>query len=62
MSCFLEFPESLLKVEFCCRKDKQKILLDILTTYSEMKLEKIASLLEISSEKLDEISKGSQFL
>lgn len=44
MSCALEFSESLVKTEFCSKGNKQKILIETLTTYSEMDLRKIKSL------------------
>ncbi len=31
MSCALEFPESSVKIDFCSKGNKQKILIDVLT-------------------------------
>lgn len=62
MSCTLEFHESLIKTEFCSKGNKQRILIDILTKYGEMDLNKLAFLLDVSVEQLQEIFNGNGFL
>lgn len=62
MSCTLEFPESSVKIEFCSAGNKQKILIDVLTKYSEMDVNKLASVLEISVKKIKDICNGNGFL
>ncbi|QDQ40190.1 hypothetical protein E3226_007150 [Legionella geestiana] len=62
MSCFLEFPESLVKIEFCSKGKKQRILIETLTKYSEMDFNKLASVLGVSVMRLKYICKGEGFL
>lgn len=62
MSCSLEFPESLIKIEFCNQGNKQKILIDVLNKYSEMNIEQLALALDVSVKKLHEICNGNGFL
>ena len=62
MSCALEFPESLIKVNFCSKGNKQKILIDVLTKYGEMDINRLASVLEVSVNKLKDIYEGESFL
>ncbi|RUR08084.1 hypothetical protein [Legionella sp. km772] len=62
MSCTLEFPESLVKIDFCSKGNKQKILIDVLTKYSDMDINRLASVLEVPVKKLHEICDGNGFL
>ena len=62
MSCFLEFPESLVGIEFCSSGNKQRILIDTLTKHSEMDFNKLASVLGVSVIKLKKICEGEGFL
>jgi hypothetical protein len=62
MSCVLEFPESSVKIDFCSQGNKQKILIDVLTKYGEMDINSLASVLEVSTEMLNDISEGDSFL
>lgn len=62
MGCVLEFPESLIKIEFCGRGNKQRILIETLTKYSEMDFNKLASVLGVSVKKLKTICDGEDFL
>ena len=62
MSCVLEFPESLVRIDFCSKGNKQKILIDILGKYSDMDITQLASVLEVSVERLHEICNGNGFL
>ena len=62
MSCVLEFPESLVKIEFCSQGNKQKILIDVLTKYSDMDINRLASVLEVPVKRLHDICNGVGFL
>ncbi len=62
MSCALEFPESSVKIDFCSKGNKQKILIDVLTKYGEMDITKLASVLEVPVKKLKDIYEGESFL
>ncbi len=62
MSCALEFSESLVKVDFCSKGNKQKILIDVLTKYGEMNIKKLASALGVSVSRLKDICEGDGFL
>jgi hypothetical protein len=62
MSCALEFLESSVKIDFCSAGNKQKILIDVLTKYSEMDINRLASVLEVSTEMLNNICEGDSFL
>lgn len=62
MSCALEFPESLVKIEFCSKGNKQRVLIETLTKYGEMDFNKLASVLGVSVKKLKTICEGQGFL
>jgi hypothetical protein len=62
MSCTLEFSESSVKIDFCSNENNQKILVDVLTKYSEMDFNKLASVLGVSVSKLKKICEGEGFL
>ncbi len=62
MSCTLEFLESPLKIHFCSKGNKQKILIDVLTTYGEMDINRLASTLGVSAKKLRNICDGHGYL
>ena len=62
MSCALEFPESSVKIDFCSKGNKQKILIDVLTKYSEMDMNRLASVLEVPVKKLNDICEGDSYL
>lgn len=62
MGCILEFTESLIQIEFCSKGNKQKILVDILTKYSEMDINKLAVVLGVPVKKLKNICKGKDCL
>ena len=62
MSCALEFPEPSVKVDFCNKGDKQKILIEVLTKYGEMNMSKLASVLEVSVKRLNDVCDGDSFL
>lgn len=62
MGCIVEFTESLMQIEFCSNGNKQKILIDILTRYSEMDTSKLADVLGVSEKKLHNICHGKEFL
>tara|TARA_Y100001968_G_C19440504_1_gene762276 strand:- start:2921 stop:3205 length:285 start_codon:yes stop_codon:yes gene_type:complete len=62
MSCVIEFPESFIKVNFCSKGNKQKILIDVLTKYSEIDIYKLASILDVSANQLQDICNGEGFL
>ena len=62
MSCALEFRESSVKIDFCSEWNKQKILIDVLTKYSEMDINGLASVLEVPAEMLNDICEGDSFL
>lgn len=62
MSCVLEFPESSVKVDFCSKGNKQKILIDVLTKYGEMDIYRLAAVLGVSVKKLNDICDGDRFL
>lgn len=62
MGCIVEFTESLMQIEFCSNGNKQKILIDILTRYSEMDTNKLATVLGVSAKKLKNICNGEEFL
>lgn len=62
MNCILEFPELLVKVDFCSKGDKQKILIEVLTKYGEMDINKLASVLGVSCKRLKDICNGDGFL
>ena len=62
MGCSLEFSESLVKINFCSKGNKQRILIDVLTKYSEMDMNKLASVLEVSVKRLHGICDGYGFL
>ncbi len=61
MSCVLEFPESSVLVDFCSKGNKQKILIDVLTKY-DMDINRLASVLGVSDQKLKDICDGDSFL
>ena len=60
MSCFLEFPESSVKIKFCSKGNKQRILIDVLTKYSEMDFNGLAWMLDVSVKKLKDICEGEE--
>ncbi|MFC3908732.1 hypothetical protein ACFORL_06535 [Legionella dresdenensis] len=62
MSCTLEFPESSVKIDFCSKGNKQKILIDVLAKYSDMDINQLASMLDVPVKKLREICNGNGFL
>lgn len=62
MSCTLEFPESSVKIDFCSKGNKQKILIDVLTKYGEMDINRLASVLEVPVKRLHDISERYGFL
>lgn len=62
MSCTLEFPESSVKIDFCAKGAKQKILIDVLTKHGEMNISNLASTINVSEKKLHDISEGYGFL
>lgn len=62
MSCALEFQESSIKIDFCSKGNKQKILIDVLTKYGELDMNKLALVLEVSVTKLKDICEGDSFL
>ncbi len=62
MSCILEFPESSVKIDFCSKGNKQKILIDVLTKYGDMNIYRLASVLEVSVKRLHDICDGHRFL
>jgi hypothetical protein len=55
MSCILEFPESSITAYFCNKKDKQNILIDILTKHGDVDINTLASVLRVSVEKLNAV-------
>ncbi|MFA5959800.1 MAG: hypothetical protein WC785_04725 [Tatlockia sp.] len=62
MSCTLEFPESSVKIDFCSKGNKQKILIDVLTKHGDMDITRLASVLEVSVKRLQSICDGYGFL
>lgn len=62
MGCVLEFPESSVKIDFCSKGNKQKILIDVLSKYSDMDINQLASMLDVPVKKLHEICNGDGFL
>ena len=58
MSCVLEFPESSVKIDFCSKGNKQKILIDVLTKYGDMDINRLASVLEVPTKRLHDICDG----
>lgn len=62
MSCALEFPESSVKIDFCSKGNKQKILIDVLTKYGDMDINRLALILEVPVKKLKNICNGNSFL
>ena len=62
MSRTLEFPESSVKIDFCSKGNKQKILIDVLTKYGDMNINRLASVLEVSVKRLHDICDGDGFL
>ena len=62
MSCTIEFPESSVEIDFCSNGNNQKILIDVLTKYSEMDFNKLASILGVSVRKLKKSHEGKSFL
>ena len=62
MSCTLEFSESSVRIDFCNKGNKQKILIDVLTKYGDMDINRLASGLEVSVERLHNICIGYGFL
>ncbi|MDP1603657.1 MAG: hypothetical protein Q8M03_10380 [Legionella sp.] len=62
MSCALQFSELSVKFEFCSKGNKQKILIDVLTKYSDMDIDRLASVLDVSVNKLLDICDGNSFL
>ena len=62
MSCALEFPESSVKIEFCSEGNTQKILIDVLTKYGDMDINRLASVLDVPVKRLYKILDGYSFL
>ena len=62
MSCALEFPESSVKIDFCSKGNKQRILIDVLTKHGGMDMRELASVLDVSVKRLHDICEGSGFL
>ena len=62
MSCTLEFLESSVKIDFCSKRNKQKILIDVLTKYGHMDINRLASVLEVPVKRLQDICDGYGFL
>lgn len=62
MSCAIEFPGSSVRIDFCSKGNKQKILIDVLTKYSEMSMDSLASVLNVPVKSLYDICEGDSFL
>ena len=62
MSCTLEFHESSVQIDFCSKGNKQKILIDVLTKYGDMDINRLASVLEVPAKTLQDICDGYGFL
>jgi hypothetical protein len=62
MSCSLEFPESSVKIDFCSKGKKQRILIDVLTKYGETDISRLASVLGVSVKRLKDVYEGDSFL
>ena len=62
MSCTLEFPETSVKIDFCSKGNKQRILIDMLTKYSDIDINRLASVLEVPVDRLHKICAGYGFL
>lgn len=58
MGCALEFLESPVKIDFCSKGNKQKILIDVLIRHDEMDIKELALILNVSVKKLKDICKG----
>jgi hypothetical protein len=56
MGCKLEFTELLMQVDFCIKGSKQKVLIDVLTKYSDMDFNKLAYIVGVSVQELYDIS------
>jgi hypothetical protein len=62
MSCKLEFPESSVKIDFCSKGNKQKILIEVLTKYGDLDMNRLASVLMVPVKRLQNICDGGGFL
>lgn len=61
MSCALEFQEGSIKIDFCSKGNKQIILIEVLTQYGEMDMNTLASILDVSVNRLHGICDGYGF-
>lgn len=62
MKCTLEFSEPLIRIDFYCKENKQKILIDMLLRYSRQHIDGLAELLDISVKILQDVQSGTNFL
>ena len=62
MGCIIEFPESSVKIDFHSNGNNQKILIDVLTKYSEIDFEQLALIIGVSVRKLKKIYEGKTLL
>lgn len=58
MGCLVEFTQSRMQIEFCSKGDKQKILIDLLTQYSDFDIKKLATILRVPTRTLKKICDG----
>lgn len=54
--------EPIMHWQFKCRKDRQKILIDIILKYSKLDIAGIAGIIEVSMNTLQEVYKGNAYL
>jgi len=62
MSCIIEFNESLLRLNFNCNNDDQKLLLDVLLKHRHLDIEKLAFILDSSALELEAIRANDYIL
>lgn len=62
MGCFVEFGSPAIRFDFSKNKKKQKSLVDVLLTHTNITIDDLASTLSITDLKLQDIQSGKLFL
>ncbi len=62
MGCVIEFSNPVIRFNFMQNKLKQKTLIDALLRYSHLQIPRIASIIEVPFEKLNNVHNGLDFL
>lgn len=62
MGCIVEFSEPFVRFHFSQNQYKQKMLIDALLKYSQLDIDALASIIEVSTDTLSRVHLGEAFL